>query len=205
MNGLDHQTAAQMDQVYNALLVLIIAVIGMGTAFFLVMGATFKWYIPRRFELQTEEREARLDKFKGELTSQREADAADVERERVLPRLVEAVGSFAANNNQMAQNFLTMMQSRIEQDAQATREISAHTLSVNGVSKSLDELRGQFVDVRKQIEAVVTQSAASESTSKRTLEAVETFSAKLDTVAQAAKRETKPIPVVIDGAVVNED
>lgn len=204
-----------MTEIQNSINTLIfITVAGVGSML-TALFAAMKWYIPKRFEQQTQEREARLEEVKMEMQTRNAADNADIERDRVLPQLVSGINNFAVSNAQMTQNLSALIQNRIEQDSRMASELHAHTLAVTGVTEGLDELRGEFSTIRKQVEQIVTDVRFNTQSSKDakvssdtaaaqaniTLELVRTFGVKLDNIAIAAKHDTKPIAPIMPAQI----
>lgn len=205
-------TVAQMSDITNSINVLIAAMIGgFGTILTVFIGA-MKWYIPKRFEQQTAERAAQIEKLKLEIQTNNAASNADIERDRVLPQLVSGINNFAASNAQMTQNLGALIQNRIEQDTRMASELHAHTLAVTGVTEGLDELRDEFRTIQSTVKQIVHNvQANTESTQKSevssnlaaeqaklTLELVSKFGLKLDNITQVAKQDTKPITLPQD-------
>lgn len=198
---MDVITAAQMEQINNALIILAVAVIGGVGTIAAALFATYKWYIPKRFELQTKEREMQLKALEDKIVHRAAAADVDIERDRMLPQLINSINSFAASNIQQTQMFGAILQDRATQDARTASEMHAHTLAITDVSTGLGELREEFSEIRQQIETMVinvqhntTASSAAENASKRTLELVQAFDNRLTEIAHAAKHgDTKPI------------
>lgn len=203
-------TAAQMIEINTAIVALIIAII---VGFTSVIGTGFaimKWYLPNIFKHRDEQRKLENDALQADIENKRASNTADVERDRVLPQLVSGINNFAASNAQMTQNLGALIQNRIEQDTRMVGELHAHTLAVTGVTEGLDELRGEFQTLQKEVEKAVTQISKNTDASKDaklssdtaaaqaniTLELVKTFGLKLETITQAAKHDSRPIPAI---------
>lgn len=204
------QAVAQMTDITNAINALIVVLLVGLAGVFSTIFAIMKWYIPKRFEQQTAERATQLEKLKLEIQTDNAASNADIERDRVLPQLVSGINNFAASNAQMTQNLGALIQNRIEQDTRMASELHAHTLAVTGVTEGLDELRGEFNTIQKTVRDIVKSvqdnTASSQKTevssnlaaeqAKLTLELVAQFGLKLNTLTEAAKHDSRPIPTI---------
>lgn len=201
------QDFTTMSDVTNAINALIVVLVGGLAGVFATIFGIMKWYLPKRFEQQTAERAAQLEKLKMEVQTNNAQSNADIERDRVLPQLVTGINSFALSNSQMTQNVGKLIQNRLEQDARMAGEFHAHTLAITGVTEGLDELRGEFHTLQKSVEKAVTQvgtntqvtrdaKVSSDSAAAQasiTLELVRSFGIKLDTITEAAKHDTGEI------------
>lgn len=203
-------SAANMLDINTAIIALIVTIIVGFTGLAATLFGIVKWYLPALFKRRDEQRQIENDDLKADIENKRASNTADIERDRVLPQLVSGINNFAASNAQMTQNLGALIQNRIEQDTRMASELHAHTLAVTGVTEGLDELRGEFRTLQKNVEQVVTQVSRNTDASKDaklssdtaaaqaniTLELVKTFGIKLDTITQAAKSDSRPIPTI---------
>lgn len=203
-------SVSNMLDINTAIIALILTIIVGFTSVIATGFAIMKWYLPSVFKRRDEQRKIENDALQAELDNKRASNSADVERDRVLPQLVSGINSFAGSQVQMTQSLSVLIQNRIEQDNRMVGELHAHTLAVTGVTEGLDELRGEFQTLQKEVEKAVTQVGKNTDASKEaklssdtaaaqanvTLELVKTFGLKLETITQAAKSDSRPIPTL---------
>lgn len=151
MGATDLPTAAQMIDIDNALRFLLVAFFtgAAGVIGTIVLAA--KWYIPRRLRQQTAERQVQLNALKKELETKHAADAVEIERDRMLPQMVE-------NNQRLVDAMIKSKDAdtaatlqRIELDKTTAAVLLANTHQVTTHSDRLDENTDRLEAVEKQL------------------------------------------------------
>ncbi len=154
--------AAQMNDISSQIHLLIYVVVGVGITVLGTFGAVMKWYIPARFKQQTAERELRLNEVKNELDSKRASEAVDIEREKILPTLLENMMQSNRSTIQMAESFHTTMLQGVQQTATYVAQLTAHDRQLSANTDRLEEL-AQTVDTAitniQLLKKVVDESA----------------------------------------------
>lgn len=201
---------SQMSEITHNLQLLAIAVlVGAGTIVG-VFVATMRWWIPARFKQQTAERQAQLEALKSDLETKRAAETVDIERDRMLPKLIESTIT-------MSQSFNATMMQSIQQTAAYSAQLSAHDRMLSANTDRLEEL-AQTVDtaitniqvLKSAVEANTdhTKTAAlyGEVAAKTAQETLELVKRKIIQVVADSKSDTgelKPVtpdPATADGA-----
>jgi len=128
----------QTAELTNQINTLVYAVISFCVIVLAAVGAGVKWYIPARFKQQTEERETRILALKKELDNKATAEAVDIERERILPRLIES-------NISMSQSINQNLLQNAQQTAIYIAQLTAHDKQLTTNTDRLEEL-AQTID-----------------------------------------------------------
>jgi hypothetical protein len=138
---LDIPTVAQMAEITNALNALIVAIV-LGAAS--VVGAYFyqmRISLPRQFKLRDEQRELDIEKIRKEYEMKIAAQSVDIERERLLPQLMEQNRIMQSTTVQLAQSFNETMMHLVQQNATSNSTMLAHTRAVTSVAEKQEEFR----------------------------------------------------------------
>jgi hypothetical protein len=192
----DPQTVVQMSTLTDQMNLLIVAFFGFGVIAIGTLGATLKWWIPAFFKQQ-------LEAQKNKTT----ADTVDIERERMLPRLLEnnqrLVEAMIANSQ--ASN-AAMMQ-RVQTDVTSSNTLLANTRAVTSVAEQLEEvvqtLDTAIINIQRQEisinEARDESKTAAAYSNKAALAAEETLTLvrrQLSIVIEETKHDTGEIKAI---------
>lgn len=196
-------TAAQMTELTNAVHALIIAIVTGAT---LLIGAyLYQWRVslPRQFKLRDEKRATENEALKQELKNKADAEAVDIERDRMLPKVIEST-------IQMAQSINTTMMQNVQQTATYIAQLSAHdrTLTANTdrletLAETVDQAITNIQLLKSQVDANTDHSKTAalfgERAAQAAEETLELVRSELSKIVRP-KGDTKPIPPLADTA-----
>jgi len=194
-------TVTQMIDIDNAIRILAVA---FATGLAGIIG-TFvlaaKWYIPRRMKQQTQERQTQIDDLKNELASKRAAEAVDIERERILPQLVEGMQRLMESQIQTAQANNAAIMARIEQDARNAAVIDANTRQLTTHSSVLAEGSEKLEIVQIKLDKLYDRFTKVFPRDTNISELFNELKGVLEETKQACidtkrKGDSKPIPII---------
>ena len=140
MGNINLPTVTEMTDIHNAIIALIVIMIGGFGALFTANISQWKIYIPRIFKQRDEKREAELTSLKAELENKAASEAVDIERERMLPELIKSTIEMSKSFN------ITMLQN-IQQTATYTAQLNAHDRQLSANTDRLEEL-AQMVETQ---------------------------------------------------------
>lgn len=165
MGATDLPTAAHMIDIDNAIRFLLVAFFTGAAGIIGTVVLAAKWYIPRRLRQQTAERQVQLDALKAELETKRTADAVELERERLLPQIVEQNRVMANNTITLAQSFNTTMQQVKEQDVitaaaltASTKQLTANTERLEEVADAVNKVNDAIADIKTVLPTLARKS-----------------------------------------------
>lgn len=195
-------TAAQMTELTNAILGLIVAIV-LGISG-IVAAYLYQWKIamPARFKAQTREREAQLLDLEQRIANKAAAEKVDIERDRMLPQLIE-------NNQQLVNAVLKMGNSfndttirRIEQDVTNNQTLLAHSRAVVSNTERLEEfsqtLDTAIINIQRTSEDARETRNFSEQAANAARETLILLKKKLDVVIEEEKSKTGEPPPLKD-------
>lgn len=195
-------TAAQMSELTNAIILLIVAIVTGATA--LIGTYLYQWKValPRQFKQRDEQRELELIRFKTELENKAAAEKVDIERDRMLPILVENMMQANRATVQMAESFHTTMIQGVQQTAAYTAQIKAHDGQLTANTDRLEEL-AQTVDtaitniqvLKSAVDSNTDNSKTAALYAQQTLEIVKR---KINQVVEDSKHDTGELPPLKD-------
>lgn len=135
---------AQMNDILHAVNVLIgLVITGIGTIIAAYLYQV-KVSIPRRFEQQTAERQIQLEAMRKDFENKAAAQAVDIEREKMLPKLVES-------SIQMAQSINTTMLQSVQQTSTYVAQLTAHDRQLSANTDRLEENSEKLEAVEKKL------------------------------------------------------
>ena len=140
-----------MTDLHNAVvIVLVILVTGIGGTSATIF-AILKWYLPNQFKHRDDARQLEIDGLRSELATKREADAVEIERDRMLPLMVE-------NNQRLVESMIKSKDAdtaatlqRIELDKTTAAELIANTNQLTTHSDRLEETTDKLEGVEKKL------------------------------------------------------
>lgn len=200
-------TAAEMTDIHTALnTLIIILIVGLGGVFS-TLFAIFKWYLPKRFEQQTAEREARLKALQTDNANKAAAEAVDIKREGMLPLLIEQNQSLVNAALTMAKSFNDTTVQRIQQDVINNGTLNATNRQMTTNTERLEEMAGlldtAIINIQNLENATnvsrAESSAAKVAANKAAVAAEETLTfvrRKLSEVIEESKHDSRPIPTI---------
>lgn len=200
-------TAANMVEINNAIIILIIVIVtGLGTTA-ATLFTTFKWYLPATFKRRDEQRELELENLRKELDSKHAAEAVEIERERLLPQLVEQNRIMSNTTITLAQSFNTTIQQKTEQDAALTAAWNAHTKQLTTNTDRLEDLARDVGEAIAEIGKITASSSATQVNSAAAAVAANAaataaqatlvlMQSRLGQVIESVKHDSRPIPII---------
>ncbi len=141
-----------MTDLHNAvIIVLVILVTGIGGTSATIF-AILKWYLPNQFKHRDDSRQLEIDNLRDELATKRASDAVEIERDRMLPLMVE-------NNQRLVDAMIKSKDAdtaatyqRIELDKQAAAVLAANTQQITTHSDRLEENTDRLEQVEKKVD-----------------------------------------------------
>lgn len=209
MNPAQVMTVAQMNDVtnaINALIVVIIVGISGGVAAWLYQ---WKISIPRQFKQRDEQRQLELENMRKALENKRAAEAVDIERDRLLPTLVENMMQSNRATIQMAESFHVSITQSIRQTADYSAALKAHDGQLTSNTERLEEL-AELVDtavtniqtlkqaVDKNTDHSKTAAVFGEKAAKVAEDTLEFVRNKIIQVVADTKHDTGELPTLDD-------
>lgn len=200
-------SAADMIDINNAIIILVIIVVtGLGTTL-ATLFSTFKWYLPNVFKRRDEQRQVEIDALKKELETKHAAEAVEIERERLLPQLVEQNRIMSTTTITLAQSFNTTIQQKTEQDAALTAAWNAHTKQLTTNTDRLEDLAREVNAAIAEINKITSSSNATQETSAAAAVAANAAATaaqatlilmqnRLGQVIESVKHDSRPIPII---------
>jgi len=191
-------TAAQMIEITNAIYALIGAIV-LGVSG-IVAAYLYQWKIamPRQFKQRDDKRELELKGLEQRLA----AEKVDIERDRMLPQLIE-------NNQQLVNAVLKMGNSfndttirRIEQDVTNNQTLLAHSRAVVSNTERLEEfsqtLDTAIINIQRTSDDARATRTFSEQAANAARETLILLKKKLDMVIEEEKHKTGELPPLKD-------
>lgn len=212
-NVQDFTTMSDVTNAINALIVVII--IGLGGTF-TTLFAIFKWYLPKRFEQQTAEREARLKALQDENANKAAAESVEIKREGMLPMLLEQNQLLVSAALKMGQSFNDTTIQRMQQDVINNGTLSATNRQLTSNTERLEEMAGLLDTAIINIQNLERATNESRDESKAAnahanraaiaAEATLTFvRQKLSVVIEESKHDSRPIPTITADITLHTD
>lgn len=205
----DLASVQQMSDLTNQFHLLIAALFAVGVTIAGVFGATMKWYIPARFKQQTEGRKLELDALREEFINKNAAEKVDIERDRMLPQLLENMMQSNRSTIQLADSFHATVMQSLQQTAAWNAQLKAHDGQLTANTDRLEEM-AQTVEtaitviqvLKKTVEENTDLSKTAAAFSQQAaVTAQETLELVKDKIVQAvaqAKHDTSPLPPLTD-------
>ena len=193
-------TAGQMAEITNAIHALIAAILLGVTGVVATYFYQWKVALPRQFKLRDEQRTAEIESAKQELKNKADAEAVDIERERMLPKLFEATISMAQNINQ------TMLQNA-QQTSLYIAQLTAHekqlTTNTDQLTELVETVETAITNIQlleKKIDASTDHSKAAaafgEQAAKTATETLEIVKRELNKMVSVKKSDTGELKTV---------
>lgn len=182
-------TAGQMADITNAIHALIAAIVLGLTGVVATYLYQWKVALPRQFKLRDEQRTAEIEAAKLELKNKADAESVDIERERMLPRLIESTIT-------MSQNFNATMMQNVQQTAAYVAQLTAHDRMLSANTDRLEELAQTVETAIANIQLLKTAVEANTGHSKAAAAFGEQAATKAQETLEIVKK--KIIQVVAD-------
>lgn len=196
-----------MADITNAIYALVAAIVlgisGVAAAYF------YQWKValPRQFKQRDEQRQLELENVRKAMENRRAAEAVDIERDRMLPILIENMMQSNRSTVQMAESFHATMMQNIQQTATWNAQLKAHDGQLTTNTDRLEEL-AQMIEtsitnlqlLKSTVETNTdhSKSAAvySEQAAKRAQETLELVRKRIIQVVEETKHDTSEMKTI---------
>lgn len=192
-------SAADMLDINTAIIALAITSIVGFTSVVATLFGIFKWYLPARFKQQTEERQAQLEAMRTEASNDSAAKAVDIERDRLLPQMME-------NNQRLVESMIQSNRAntdatiqRIEQDKHSAAVLEANTKQLTTASERLEDHTEKLEEVEKKVDQLYkrfTLVFPREKSIDELFGELKLVVAGTKQVVDDRKHDSKPIPTI---------
>lgn len=189
----------EMLDINNAIIILIVTIIGGFTTTAFTIFSIVKWYLPARFKQQTEERQVQLEAMKTEATNESAAKAVDIERDRLLPQMME-------NNQRLVESMIQSNRAntdatiqRIEQDKHSAAVLEANTKQLTTAADRLDETTEKLEAVEHKVDQLYKRFTVvfpRENSIDELFNELRQVVAGTKQVVDERKHDSKPIPTI---------
>lgn len=195
----DAPSAAAMLDINNAIIILVVTIIGGFTTTAFTIFSIVKWYLPARFKQQTDERQAQLEAMRTEAQNDSAAKAVDIERDRLLPQMME-------NNQRLVESMIQSNRAntdatiqRIEQDKHSAAVLEANTKQLTTASERLEDHTEKLEEVEKKVDLLYKRFTVvfpRENSIDELFTELKLVVAGTRQVVDERKGDSKPIPTI---------
>lgn len=191
-------TAGQMAEITTAIHALIVAIVLGVTGVAATYLYQWKVALPHQFKLRDEQRTAEIEAAKRDLKNKTDAEAVDIERERMLPRLFEATISMAQNINQSMLQNAQQTALYLAQLTAHDKQLTTNTDQLAGLVETVDIAITNIQLLEKKVDASADHGKAaavySDQAARAATETLELVRRELNKIVSAKKSDTGELP-----------